>query len=128
MSSRTTLRPNPVIVNGDMSGNITSAPTVLQSMTIASYAYSWVGTVPVGAISIEVSNDYAINGNVVINPGTWVVVPISSGGVSANSVPLTGNSGEGYIEGASGAYAVRTKYSFTSGIGTLQVVFVGKVF
>src|SRR5665213_2731719 len=98
MSTRSNTRPNPVIKNGDMSGSITSAPTVLQSQTIASYSYSWSGTSPVGAVSIQVSNDYQINGNIVLNPGTWVTVPITSGGTMANSVALTGNSGEGYIE------------------------------
>lgn len=130
MSTRNYLAPDPVIVNGDMSADIVSDVTILQQKTIAAYSYSWAGAVPVGAISIEVSNDYKLDadGRTVANPGTWIAVPVSSGGTMANSVPLTGNTGEGYIEGASGAYAIRTKYTFTSGTGSLQAIFVGKVF
>lgn len=129
MSTRSNARPFPVIINGDMSlASIISKPTVLQSLTIASYSYSWAGSGISGTISIQVSNDYSINADgTVNNAGTWVAVPIASGGTTANSVVLTGNSGEGFIEGGSGAYAVRTVYTRVSGTGSLQAIFVGKV-
>lgn len=129
MSTRTTLRPHAVIVNGDMSADITSQVTILQSLTICSYAFSWAGTSPVGTISIEASNDYSVDaqGNV-LNAGTWNILPLSVSGSTVTSAPITGNTGNGAIDiDTNGLYAIRSKYTFTSGIGVLQGTIVGKV-
>lgn len=129
MSTRSNLRPQPVIVDGDMSGDITSKPTVLQSLTMGSYSYSWAGTAPVGNVKVQVSNDYALNPDgSVKNAGTWVdLYFLLNGAVTTNQAPVTGNSGEGLIDWSTGAYAIRTIFVFTSGVGTLQSIFNGKV-
>lgn len=138
MSTRTNLRPQPVIgkvnnvdsgVSGTMTGNITSIPTILQSLTNGSYSYSWAGTAPVGAVSVQISNDYSLNTTgQVANAGTWTTIFFTlNGSTVVNSAPVTGNSGTGIIEWSTGAYAIRTLYSFTSGTGTLQAVINGKV-
>lgn len=131
MSTRSNLQPQPVITNGDMSqATITSAPTILKSLTVGSYAYSWSGTAPVGAISVEVSNDYALDadGRTVKNAGNWIPIYFQlNGGASANSAPVSGNTGKGLIEWSTGANAIRTVYTKTSGLGALQSVVNGKV-
>lgn len=129
MSTRSNLRPNPVIVDGDMSGSITSEPTILQSLTVGSYTYSWSGTTPVGEISIQASNDYALNQDgTVRNAGTWVTLYFTlDGSTVVDAAPVSGNTGTGIIEFSTGAYAIRTVYTRDSGIGTLQSVISGKV-
>lgn len=135
MSTRSNLRPQPVIgtgsspaVSGSMAASITSNVTILQSLTLGAYSYSWSGTTPVGAISVEISNDYKADGNHVINAGTWVAIYFTlNGSAVVNSAPLTGNTGQGVIEWSTGAYAIRTIYTRTSGTGTLQSVINGKV-
>lgn len=137
MSTRTNLRPQIVIPSpqgtpansGDMSSNITSAPTVLQSLSRVSYSCSWVGTAPVGTISVQVSNDYSIGPNgVVANAGTWNTVTLLYNGVLVMSVPISGNSGNGFVEvNETAAYAIRLVYTATSGTGTLTATVVGKV-
>lgn len=128
MSTRSNLSPKLVIENGNMSGNITSLPTIFEYLTIPSFGYSWAGTTPIGTISIQVSNDYSLfpNGQVK-NAGNWVTVPLIYNQTVVQAVPLTGNSGAGFIEGSTGAYAVRTVYTATSGTGTLQATIKGKV-
>lgn len=136
MSTRSNIRPQAVVgtgsspaVSGDMSASITSNPTVLNSLTLGSYSYSWSGTAPVGAISVEISNDYSLNPDgTVKNAGTWTAVfVVLNGTTTTNSIPLTGNTGEGMVEWSTGAYAIRSKYTRTSGTGTLQVIVNGKV-
>ncbi len=136
MSTRSNIRPQIVIgtgsnpaVSGSMAASITSNPTVLNSLTLGSYSYSWTGTVPVGAISVQVSNDYALNPDgTVKNDGTWVTVfVVLNGTTTTDTIPLSGASGEGLVEWSTGAYAIRTVYTRTSGTGTLQVIVNGKV-
>lgn len=88
-----------------------------------SYAYSWTGTSPVGVISVQVSDDYSVNSDgSVNNPGTWNTLTLSV------TPTVTGNTGNGYIDiDQLGAYAIRTVYTATSGTGTLQAVYKGKV-
>lgn len=123
MSSRPLLQPMPVIVNGDMSGNLTSLVTVISNISMMSYTYSWSGTAPAGTISVETSNDYSQNSDgTVKNPGTWTALPLSS------STSVTGATGAGVIDiDQLGTYAIRTVYTATSGVGTLQAIFKGKV-
>lgn len=130
MSTRPQLTPFAVIVNGNMaSATITSAVTVIQKISMLSYSYSWVGTSPVGVISVQVSNDYALNPNgTVKNAGTWNVLSLNVAGTPANDVAVSGNTGNGFIDiDQLGAYAIRTLYTKTSGIGTLQCLINGKV-
>lgn len=123
MSSRPLKAPYRVITNGDMSGDITSSVTIISNISLGSYIASWSGATPIGTLTVEVSNDYSVNADgSVKNPGTWVVFPSATGAVS-------GNTGTGAFDVAdNGFYAMRLKYTRTSGTGTMQAYFAGKVF
>lgn len=130
MSTRTNLRPCSVITNGSMAASLTSSPTVLQSLTKVSYSAAWsAGSTPVGTISVQVSNDYVPNADGTSNSsGTWNTVPLLlSDGTTATSVAVSGNTGNGFVDVVTGAYACRLIYTRASGSGTLNVVVVGKV-
>lgn len=130
MSSRPFLKRYGVILNGDMSAaSLTSTVTILQLLTIGTYSYSWAGTSPVGAVSVEISNDYSLDpSGAVLNAGTWTAIYVTlNGSTVVNSIPVSGNSGSGVVEWSTGAYAIRTKYTKTSGTGTLQAVINCKV-
>lgn len=124
MSSRTQLNPHPVITNGDMSrATITSEVTIIQKLSLASYGVSWAGSSPVGTITVEVSNDYALNPDgSVKTAGTWNQLPLSA------TAAVTGNTGNGFIDiDAQAGYALRLVYTKASGTGSLQATVVGKV-
>ncbi len=137
MSTRTNLRPQTVIPSpqgspansSSMAANITSAPTILQSLTKFSYAVEWTGTSPVGTLAVQVSNDYALSGaGTVVNAGTWNVMTLTYNGSAVTSVPVSGNTGNGFIDVVnSAAYAVRLVYTAGSGTGTIAAQFNGKV-
>jgi hypothetical protein len=129
MSTRPTLPHQPVITNGDMSlASITSKPTILFMLTVGSYSFSWAGTSPVGTVQLEGSNDYALNADgTVQNAGTWTIFPVIYNGTTVSTVPVSGNTGNGIIDWTTGVYALRVTYIKTSGIGSLQVIFNGKV-
>lgn len=122
MSSRPLLQPMPVIVNGDMSGNLTSLVTIISNMSMMTYTYSWAGTTPVGSIDVQISNDYSINSDgTVKNAGTWDSLPLSA------TPSVSGSAGNGAIDiDQLGAYAIRTVYTRVSGSGTLQAIYKGK--
>ena len=129
MSTRTRFSPFPVIVNGNMASNITSAVTVLQSITKISYQFSWSGTSPVGTIALQLSNDYSLlpNGSV-NNAGTWTTATISVNGSPASSVAISGNTGNGVIDvSPTATYAARVVYTAASGSGTLNCTIMGKI-
>lgn len=123
MSSRPQLAPYPVITNGNMSGAITSIATIIDKLSIISYSYSWVGATPVGSVVVEVSNDYQKNADGTVRvAGTWNTLPLSA------LTDISGNSGNGFIDiEINGGYAIRTRYIFTSGTGSLQAVLSSKV-
>lgn len=130
MSLRPRIPSYPVIVDGNMaSASLTSRVTIIQELSMVSYAFSWAGTAPVGAISVEVSNDYSQNSDgSVKNSGTWTAITFSLGGSSVSSAPVSGNTGNGFIDIVeTAAYAMRAKYTKTSGVGTLQAVLSAKV-
>lgn len=129
MSTRTRIGPYPVIIAGDMSGNLTSKVTILQSISEFSYALNWSGTSPVGTVSVQFSNDYVLapDGQTVLNAGTWTAAAISVNGSSATTAPVSGNTGTGFIDASSSAYAVRLIYTAGSGTGSLNTVILGKV-
>lgn len=130
MSDRPYLAPEQVITNGDMSGNITSLVTLLKQRTLASYTFSWSGTSPVGTVSIQGSNNYSLypNGQV-NNAGTWTTLTLNVNGTPSTTVAISGNTGSTIIDpiGPTALYAIRTIYTFGSGVGTLQSYFVSKV-
>ena len=137
MSTRTNLRPQIIIpspqgspANGaSMATNITSAPTILQSLIAVSYGISWAGTSPVGTVSVQVSNDYSLNPNgTVNNTGTWTVLTVQYQGSAVTTIPVTGNTGNGFIDiDTIAAYAIRLIYTAGSGVGTLTATINGKV-
>ncbi len=129
MSTRTVFKPFPVIVNGDMANDITSAVTVLQSITAVSYSLSWSGSTPIGTAEIQLSNDYSLNPDgSVDNAGTWVTGELSLAGAPVSSIPITGNTGTAFIDvEQTAAYAIRLFFNSASGTGTMQATIMGKV-
>jgi hypothetical protein len=123
MSSRPQFNPYPVIINGNLSGTIVSAVTIIQKLSLVSYSMSWTGASPVGVISVEVSNDYTQNGQgTVLNPGTWNTLPLSA------PTAVTGNSGVGFIDlDANAGFAMRLRYTAVSGSGTINAFVNAKV-
>lgn len=129
MSTRTNLRPYVVINGASMAGNLTSIPTIMQSLTGVSYAVSWTGTSPVGTLSVQVSNDYSLNQNgSVNNTGTWTTLELDLAGTPATTIPVSGNTGNGFIDiDITMAYAIRLIYTAGSGTGSLTAIINGKV-
>ena len=129
MSSRPLIAPFPAITNGDMSGNLTSAVTVLQNLSMVSYGVSWTGTSPVGTLSVQVSNDYSQNSaGQVANAGTWTTLILNVAGTPSSTVAVSGNTGTAFIDiDQTAAFAVRLIYTAGSGIGTLQATLISKV-
>ena len=123
MSSRPQFNPYSVIINGDMAGDLTSAVTIIQKLSLISYSVSWAGSSPVGVMSVEVSNDYSKNSDgTVNNPGTWNALPLSG------TTNVSGNSSTGFIDiELNAGYAIRLKYTRTSGTGTMQALVNAKV-
>ncbi len=128
MSSRTVLRPYQVITAGSLAGNLVSSVTLLQSVTKLSYALVWTGTSPVGTVSVQASNDYSVlPTGAVDNTGTWTTLTLSYNGNSVTTVPVTGNTGNGFIDVVTAAYAVRLIYTAGSGVGSITVTVSGKI-
>lgn len=123
MASRPILKPYPVIIDGDMSANITSDVTILTNLSKVSYACSWAGSTPVGVVTVQVSDDYSQNGEgVVQNAGTWNTLPLSA------TCSVSGNTGNGGIDIASiSFYAIRLVYTRGSGAGVFSCTVSGKV-
>lgn len=123
MSSRPIAAPLPVITNGDMSAPIISKVNVIQTLSMISYDISWVGTAPVGVMSVQVSNSYTQNADgTVANPGNWTTLTLSA-------VPtVSGAIGNGFVDvDATGAYAMRLVYTPASGTGLMQAILTAKV-
>lgn len=140
MSTRTRLAPTVVIPSpqgspaggNSMAANITSATTILQSISTVSYAVTWTGSSPVGTISVQVSNDCTVESNGTVTGGTWNPLPLTvlqSGGTSTETtIPISGNTGQGFIDvDITGAYACQLIYTAASGSGNLTVTVSGKV-
>ncbi len=130
MSTRTFLKPYSVITNGDMSAtSITSAVTIMQSISGVSYQLSWSGSTPIGSVALQFSNDYSLNPDgTVNNSGTWTTATINVAGFPVSSAPVSGNTGSGVIDvDRTNTYASRLVYTKASGTGTLQAVIMGKV-
>ncbi len=124
MSSRPQLDPQSVITNGVMANaTITSLPTIIQKCSLVSYDISWSGSSPVGVITVEISNTYKqnVDGSVRV-AGNWTARSLTA------PFAISGSTGNGMIELADlGTYAIRIKYTKTSGTGTLNATICGKV-
>lgn len=130
MSTRFILNPDPVISNGDMSGNITSKVTILGGKTGCSYGLSWSGSSPVGTFAVQASNDYQLSpdGKTVVNAGTWTNFTFSVNGSPVSTIAISGNTGEAMLDVTkTQVYAVRGVYTSVSGTGTLQATIAGRV-
>lgn len=125
MSSRPILAPYKVIDNQSMASIITSKPTIVSNISMIAYEVTWAGTAPMGTISVQVSNSYAVNdqGGVAVNVNVvWTTLPLSA------STAVSGNSGTGFIQIPNlSAHAIRLVYTPTSGTGTLNAIVSGKV-
>ena len=122
MSSRPFLKPFQAIKDGDMSADITSTPTIITNLSMVSYQVTWSGSTPVGNVIVEASNDYTVDASgKVLNTGTW-------NEVTGATAAISGNTGKGMINlNQMPAFAIRLKYVFTSGTGTLNATVVAKV-
>lgn len=137
MGTRTNLRPQRVIPSpegdpidsGDMGDDITSAPILMQSLTGMGFSFSWLGTSPVGTLAVEISNDFSLDAKgEVLNEGTWTTLTLNLNGAPVQSIPVTGNSGNAFIDiEKTSAYAIRAVYTATSGDGELIAYANGKV-
>lgn len=112
-----------------MGANITSDPTVLQSLSNIGYEVTWTGTSPVGTLQLQISNSFALNADgSVRTAGTWNPVPLAVGGSEVTSISITGNTGKGFIDVTINAgYASRLVYTRDSGTGTMTAIVTGKV-
>lgn len=130
MATRPKIPPELVINAGSMAGDLTSSPTIIQSLSMPTYQLSWSGTSPVGTVSVQVSNDFALNADgTVKNSGTWDSLYLVVGSSApSQTIAISGNSGHGFIDvPLTGAYACRLIYTRSSGTGTLNVTFSAKV-
>lgn len=130
MSTRTNLPPQAVITAGDMSAvSITSQVTILRSLSKFSYEVSWTGTSPIGTLALQVSNTYSLNADGTAgNAGVWMSVPLDVASAEVSTIPISGNTGNGFIDvTVQAGYAVRLLYTKTSGVGTLNATINGKV-
>lgn len=114
---------------GSMAASITGAPSIIEGLSMMSYQVDWTGTSPVGAVSVQVSNNASLTSSgAIVNAGTWITLPFNSAGSTVTSIAITGNSGTGGLDiDATGFYAIRLVYTATSGTGTLTAVFNAKV-
>ncbi len=130
MSTRTVLRPHAVISAGNMAlTSVTSEATVFQGLSNLSYEVSWTGSTPVGTLALQVSNTYApLADGTPGSGGVWTTVPLDVNGAYATSMPVSGNTGNGFIDVTLHAgYAARLVYTKGSGTGTLIATIAGKV-
>jgi hypothetical protein len=128
LSTRTRIAPITFTLN--MASSVNSPPTILKSNTVYSYSVSWTGTIPVGTLSLQTSNDYALNTTgQVSNAGTWNTVPGNVNGAYATTIAISGNTGNGMIDysAPTGVHSVRLAYTAASGTGTMTIVFTAKV-
>lgn len=109
------------IVNGDMSGDVTSSVTNIEFIDNVGVQLNFTGT-PTGTFKIQVSADYKQNSQgVVTNAGNWIdlsfsTTPSASGSASQIYIDMTQLS----------APYIRVKYVRASGSGTLNGYIVGK--
>lgn len=128
MSTRTQFRPQVILDAVSMATDQTSDVTILQSLSRVAYAFSWSGTTPIGTLSLQGSNNYALNPDGTVgNSGTWVTLAVEYNGSVVTEIPVSGNTGTGSIDVTTAFYAIRVFYDRTSGVGTLTGVINGKV-
>lgn len=111
----------------DMSSNQKSSIFIIQQNSGLSISFSWDGTGLAGTIQVQVSNDYTLNPDgSVQNPGTWNTLPFSNAGVITTDLPVATDSGVGFVDIQTRAYAVQAIYIASAGTGTLFATLAGK--
>jgi len=129
MSDRPLIKPDltkPLLNAVSMASDITSLPTIIQRLPGISYDIAWTGT-PTGTFQIQVSNTVTLNlDGTLQNAGNWTTLPTSS---FSGTYPVpAGSTSNGFIDVVgTEAYAVRIKYTRSSGTGTLTVLAAAKV-
>lgn len=109
MGVKRTLDYDQLVVDGDMSSDITSASTNIMNTDRVGYQLSYSGT-PTGTFSVQVSNDESV----------WVDVTFDSTPTAA------GQAGTDFLEVETAAKFVRLVYTATSGTGSLDAHITAK--
>lgn len=115
------LQSYQIITAGDMSADITSAVTNIQTLDNIGIQLNWTGS-PVGVFEVQVSIDYAQDnfGNV-INAGHWTPIDFQVGPSTTDGSPI-------YLDlNQLSAPWIRTFYDRTSGTGTLSAYITAKM-
>jgi len=99
------------LAGGDMTGNLTSASTDIRWLDNIVLYLSFTGT-PTGTFTVQVSPDNANWYDLLLTPA-----PVASGSASIHRIMLT-QLPDPYV---------RTKYTATSGSGSLTVTIAGKM-
>ena len=111
MSSKAIMQPYQVVIDGDMSADITSAESTVNYSDNAGYQIVWTGA-PVGTFSVEVT----------INGTAWEALTFSPVLTAPAGVP-----GSFVIDLNQLPFLkTRIKYTRTSGTGTLNVWVMAK--
>jgi hypothetical protein len=109
MGVKRTLDYDQLVVDGDMSSNITSASTNILNLDRVGYQLSWSGT-PTGDFTVEISNDET----------NWIEMTLSA------TISAAGSADTAFIDCETAAKFIRLVYTSSSGSGTLQVKITGK--
>ena len=141
MSTRPFFKPQIVVpataANMATPGPIVSSATICQNYSLVSYDISWTSSsgAPRGTFTIEASNTFDLNGNGQPGTGTngapagtWTAIGFWDGASEVASKAISaGDSGSAFLQvvGFAG-YAIRLRYTFTSGTGTLTATVAGK--
>jgi hypothetical protein len=107
-----------------MSGSLNSIGIDLQQLFLGSIQIVWAsGATPVGALTLEVSNDIvqpSLGTNPAANVVNWTTY-------SGSSTALSGNSGTAFYNITDMGFRwLRLVYTRTSGSATMNAVFFGK--
>jgi len=101
---------NNLLVDGDMSGPLTSQSKDINTVVSVALQAVWSGTTPVGSFNVQASN-----------------IDEDAAYVTIAEVEVTGNTGAALVNIERPGYAyVRAVYVFTSGTGTISININGK--
>ena len=108
-SRKTTGEDTVYLVNGDMSATIECDVVDIKFLDRMSAQLHWTGT-PVGVVSVQISNDKL----------RWTTMPLT--------VPVNpaGSEDDAIIDIETSARYLRIVYTFTSGVGVLNINLFGK--
>lgn len=113
-------QPTLISTAASMGANVASSVIDCRYLDAVAIQANFTGT-PTGAFVVQGCIDYSLVNGVVVNAGTWV--PLS--GLPA--MPALGAAGQVLIDLVTTATPyLQVLYNFTSGTGTLNVLFSGK--